>query len=104
MPVSVFDVKPVGMKVLEETTSWKNQAEAHIVHFHSILEWCSEYFLNKITFLIHLLDGEKDTLLLKSENYTGYDISPKAIEYALEHFKVKILANSLIKYHTMMDY
>lgn len=101
MPVSIFDVKPIGMKGIrgKQHHDKKSSRSTYSPFPQDIAEWCAEYFLkNKHNIFDPFAGwGERHAAIKKAgKNYTGYDISLKAIQYAYEHFNVQnTLANSL---------
>ena len=101
LPVSVFDVKPSGMKGIrgKQCHNKKSSRLTYSPFPQDIAEWCAEFHLrdNQIIFDPFAGWGERHNAIKKAnKKYIGYDISQKAIDNAKEKFGVvNILANSL---------
>ena len=101
MPVSVFDVKPVGMKGIrgKQHHEKKSSRSTYSPFPGDVAEWCAEYFLKQKNNIFDPFAGwgERHSAIKKAgKNYTGYDISLHAIQHAYEKYGVQnILANSL---------
>ena len=101
MPVSVYDVKPIGMKGIrgKQHHDKKSSRSTYSPFPNDIAEWCAEYHLRVCQIIFDPFAGWGERhCAIKSANktYIGYDISEKAIKNAQEKFNVtNILANSL---------
>lgn len=101
MPVSVFDVKPVGMKGIrgKQHHEKKSSRSTYSPFPQDVAEWCAEYFFKHKQNIFDPFAGwgERHQAIQRAgKNYTGYDISLKAIQHAYEKYNVKnTLANSL---------
>ena len=101
IPVSVYDVKPIGDKGIRgKQHHAKISSRATFSPFPSdVAEWCAEYHLRdaSIVFDPYAGWGERHQAIKNAnKTYIGYDISEKAIHYAKEKYNVNnILANSL---------
>ena len=101
MPVSVYDVKPIGMKGIrgKQHHDKKSSRSTYSPFPNDIAEWCAEYHLRDCQIIFDPFAGWGERhCAIKSANktYIGYDISEKAIKNAQEKFNVtNILANNL---------
>ena len=71
-----------------------HQVEHHIAHFHQdVAEWCAMYFLRDKNNIFDPFAGwgeRHKAIIDASKNYTGFDISKKAIEHAKKHTMLQI--------------
>ena len=102
IPVSVYDVKPIGSKGIrgKQHHEKKSSRATYSPFPKDVAEWCAEYHLRdaSIIFDPYAGWGERHAAIKNAnKTYIGYDISEKAIQHAKETYGVfNILANSLI--------
>lgn len=102
IPVSVYDVKPIGKKGIrgKQHHEKKSSRSTYSPFPLDIAEWCAEYHLRDASIIFDPFAGwgERHQAIKKAKKtYIGYDISEKAIEYAKEKFNVdNILANTMM--------
>ena len=102
MPVSIFDVKPIGMKGIrgKQHHEKKSSRSTYSPFPSDVAEWCANYHLRDCNDIFDPFAGWGERhLAIKNagKNYTGFDISPHAIEHAFKTYGVQnILANSLV--------
>lgn len=102
MPISVFHVKPIGMKGIRGKQHHdKKSSRCTFSPFpNDVAEWCAEYHLRNQKNIFDPFAGWGERhLAIKNANkkYTGFDISLKAIQHAKEKYNVdNIHANSLV--------
>jgi DNA modification methylase len=102
IPVSVYDVKPIGKNGIRgKQHHEKKSSRATYSPFPlDVAEWCAEYHLRDTSIIFDPFAGwgERHNAIKKSnKTYIGYDISEKAIQNAKEKYNVyNFLANSLI--------
>ena len=101
IPVSVYDVKPIGKKGIrgKQHHEKKSSRSTYSPFPGDVAEWCAEYFLKQKNNIFDPFAGwgERHSAIKKAgKNYTGYDISLHAIQHAYEKYGVQnTLANSL---------
>tara|TARA_B100001142_G_scaffold119904_1_gene121898 strand:+ start:452 stop:1213 length:762 start_codon:yes stop_codon:yes gene_type:complete len=105
MPVSIFDVQKMGKKGIRGERNWGKKksipsSRASYSPFPpDVAEWCAMYFLREKSNIFDPFAGwgeRHKAIIDASKNYTGFDISKKAIEHAKKTYNVtNILANSL---------
>ena len=105
MPVSIFDVQKMGKKGIRGERNWGKKksipsSRASYSPFPpDVAEWCAMYFLRDKNNIFDPFAGwgeRHKAIIDASKNYTGFDISKKAIEHAKKTYNVtNILANSL---------
>ena len=93
IPISVFDVEKAGKTKLREDQdhSTTSSRASHSPFPEDVAEWCVEYFLRDATNIFDPFAGwgeRHKAVVDQGKQYTGFDSSLQAIDFALKNFQV----------------